>query len=736
VLELKNSKTTELAKAKDGRRRYSIDGFIGAVQMLDPILGWQDIKPRLVRDIDGWHVEGAPYYAEVKDNGDRLFCPDKYEKSKYIRLPNVPLFDGLTKTLASTASKLDVESLASKVVMPTAYGSLAFQFTNTGMYLPIGMNSAPAIASKSIDRLTLDVDSTYDIQKLIESKSGFGVVPGYISDSKGEFRQLEWSYKNGQLELGFDLTGLTFPVTLLDAVDVQVGAGGDDGGRSGASTFNATNTYQSLGVSNNRDGFFRFTAVTISGTIDVSYIQLFSNTQSGTPELKVFGVDEDNPAAPTTLGELDADPLTSAGVDWDGTFNDEAWNTSPSLNDIFHELIDSYTISNDAVMIHINGDNAGNAGYNQVRTYELTGNVSGAKLHIEFTAAGGGTTNYQTAGGTMTIASTISKSIGKNVSGALTIASTISKYISGSKLVGYDDGTIDGQTDSENFVLYQFTAVTTGTCSQVRVKVSNSVNVKVAVYTDNAGEPGARLAKQDTSTACTIGWNRIALEDNCSIVSGTVYWLAFNSDATQVGYDLTAGVMRYKAGTYSTFTFPDPAGTGFTSTTNTIGFIAGWSTIRISVGGALTIVSTISKSIGKNVSGALTSSSTLSKAISKSVSGTLTIASTIVKSIGKNVSGALTSSSTLKKVIAKSVSGALTISSTAKKLLYKSVSGTVTIASTISSSKFRSILVGNGTMVISSTISLVSTVARIAVATYSKFKAGYNKKWKYIRKIH
>jgi hypothetical protein len=103
--------------------------------------------------------------------------------------------------------------------------------------------------------------------------------------------------------------------------------------------------------------------------------------------------------------------------------------------------------------------------------------------------------------------------------------------------------------------------------------------VKVGIYADSAGFPGARLAKQNTSTAVITGWNTVALEASCYLVSGTAYWLAFNSDASNIGYDLTTGPgFCYVIATYATFTFPDPAGTwGFPfPLTNTIGFIAGW----------------------------------------------------------------------------------------------------------------------------------------------------------------
>lgn len=147
-------------------------------------------------------------------------------------------------------------------------------------------------------------------------------------------------------------------------------------------------------------------------------------------------------------------------------------------------------------------------------------------------------------------------------------------------LVGSGDGTIDAQYLKNYFCPTKFTASTTGTCSEVRIKVSGNGNVKVAIYADSAGEPGARLAKQDTPAAVTTGWNTIALEASCSLTINTVYWLAFITDTDSiVGYDTHAAVaLRYRAETYSTFTFPDPAGSGFSSITDRTTFIAGWGT--------------------------------------------------------------------------------------------------------------------------------------------------------------
>jgi len=144
------------------------------------------------------------------------------------------------------------------------------------------------------------------------------------------------------------------------------------------------------------------------------------------------------------------------------------------------------------------------------------------------------------------------------------------------KLVGHDDATAASYIGKDRFDLYKFTASVTGICTEVRIKCAGSGNIKVAVYADNAGEPGARLAKKDAATAVSLGWNTITLEASCSIVKGNAYWLAYCPDSNQGGYVIEAGVFRYKTVTYSTFTFPDPAGSGFDSATTINGLIAGW----------------------------------------------------------------------------------------------------------------------------------------------------------------
>jgi hypothetical protein len=144
------------------------------------------------------------------------------------------------------------------------------------------------------------------------------------------------------------------------------------------------------------------------------------------------------------------------------------------------------------------------------------------------------------------------------------------------KLIGVDAGTSStGAYPLNYFFLYRFQAVGTGNVVIFKIKTSASGNVKAAIYADNSGEPGALLSAVNTSTPVTAGWNNITITST-PVVTGNYYWLAYNSDSAIGYYQSAAGTLRYKTTTYSTFSFPNPAGTGFTSLTTSVGLLAGW----------------------------------------------------------------------------------------------------------------------------------------------------------------
>lgn len=132
------------------------------------------------------------------------------------------------------------------------------------------------------------------------------------------------------------------------------------------------------------NGFYRFTGATFSGTVDAASLDCYRANTGGSALLKVFGVDEDNPDAPTTAAEFDADTLTTNSVDWDDAWVAE-FNTSPELKTIFQELVDSFTISSSAVMVQIKNDGGTGTNFNTARSHDFDTSLA-TKLHIEFTA--------------------------------------------------------------------------------------------------------------------------------------------------------------------------------------------------------------------------------------------------------------------------------------------------------------------------------------------------------------
>lgn len=387
-MQLKNSKITSLS----GGRRI-IDGFTSAVQMSPDGKAWEDIKPNLIRDPDGWHIEGSPYYAEVKDTGERLFCPDKNEKSKYIRLPAHQLLNGLTLNPVSMPSMLDSQLLHSQFSMPfPPYGQINIIFTNTGMYLEFVLNSVPKIANKTIDKLTFDVDSNFDISNLLRSVEGLGIPKTKIIDSNKlpVHRVVDWSYKNGQLEFGLDITGMKFPLRILDDIDDQVDASLDDGFCEGGANWLTNQTYNPVGNSGGTvyESWSRFSGIAGLGgtTVNVAYVQVYDfGGAPGNPLTKIYFEDAEAPTRCVSCADFGGRALT-AGIDWDGQLSG-GWENSPSLVTPAQHLADNYDST--AISVHHHDDGSGVDNFMSYRSYDFAGNTFGMKIHLEVTAGGG-----------------------------------------------------------------------------------------------------------------------------------------------------------------------------------------------------------------------------------------------------------------------------------------------------------------------------------------------------------
>jgi len=190
------------------------------------------------------------------------------------------------------------------------------------------------------------------------------------------------------------------------------------------------------------------------------------------------------------------------------------------------------------------------------------------------------------------------------------------------KLVGADDAA-GSATTANYFVLTKFTAVASGDMTEFRVKSAVSGYVKCALYADNSGEPGALITAMNTGQAVSGGgWETLSFTST-PIVSGTVYWLAINISVDgAVQYFNGSGITRYKAATYSTFTFPNPAGSGFIPLTAYL-IEAGWGSEGVVKTGSATLSGV----------GTLSATASLIRPASATLAGTgtLTAAGTVIE---------------------------------------------------------------------------------------------------------
>jgi hypothetical protein len=134
-----------------------------------------------------------------------------------------------------------------------------------------------------------------------------------------------------------------------------------------------------------------------------------------------------------------------------------------------------------------------------------------------------------------------------------------------SRLIGsVTDGT--NSTAASYFTLAKFTAVATGIVSEIHIYSLADGNVKLAIYDDNIGEPDTLITANNTGQAVLANqWNTLNI-GNTNVIKDNVYWIACNSDTTGATCRSTGtGTQRYKSATYTTFTFPNPAASGFSS---------------------------------------------------------------------------------------------------------------------------------------------------------------------------
>src|SRR4030042_1198623 len=152
------------------------------------------------------------------------------------------------------------------------------------------------------------------------------------------------------------------------------------------------------------------------------------------------------------------------------------------------------------------------------------------------------------------------------------------------KLLGSDiNGTGNHGAD---YVCYcKFTALFTGKTTQIKVYSLVAGNAKIAIYADDNGEPGNKITGNDSGQACYVGWNTLTIGAT-QVTKDTIYWLGVNTDTSGTSsWYLQSGSgaqRRQKPATYSSFTWPSNAGTGFSSTNDYYQALAGYGILMLS----------------------------------------------------------------------------------------------------------------------------------------------------------
>jgi prepilin-type N-terminal cleavage/methylation domain-containing protein len=153
------------------------------------------------------------------------------------------------------------------------------------------------------------------------------------------------------------------------------------------------------------------------------------------------------------------------------------------------------------------------------------------------------------------------------------LSPTIFDVSGGSTVMGYNaDG---GSTDSgdSNFInATKFTASASGTISTLYAFVGPTIGAspnnkaQMAIYSGDANGPTTLLTSSSDVTLTASSWNAFPIS-SVSVTSGTIYWLAYNTNGTTAAQNNlryrigAANQTKYTSRTYGTWPAPFTGGT-------------------------------------------------------------------------------------------------------------------------------------------------------------------------------
>ncbi len=388
----KNFIRHEIAPDVNGNRRFVLDTSLGNLHYHDGVT-WQEINTDWVNSTEVGYADKcdqAHFTTHVDANSGRKIYPRRGITTEYFILGRPQYWTGTkwqninVPARVRTGQDLDWEN-----------SSYAIHVDHTGAQLKVTvvLKTGPAFARVRWP-LTL-VGLTWSNFTLV-AQSDSAVVATFpqpsLTDNVGVTRAVATAYVGGAIEYNPDLTGLTYPVVIDPTLDLQVGAGANDGYWLEHFFFDAADTeldagYQSGGP--NRANFFaRFTSVTVpqGATIGANtYLSCRGGVTTTTAYNAICAIAADNAAAPTTEANAESATRTTAAVNWDGAFTVDTWYNSPGISSVVSEVVArAGWASGNAMVIYVEGrlDSGAFARFN---SYELTA-ANAPKLHIEYTS--------------------------------------------------------------------------------------------------------------------------------------------------------------------------------------------------------------------------------------------------------------------------------------------------------------------------------------------------------------
>jgi fibronectin type 3 domain-containing protein len=174
--------------------------------------------------------------------------------------------------------------------------------------------------------------------------------------------------------------------------------------------------------------------------------------------------------------------------------------------------------------------------------------VAGVQFKVDGTNLGAEVTGapFSTSWNTTTVANgshtltAVARDAAGNTATSSPVAVTVNNAVTGTQLLG--SNTVQGSGDNDaagEAEAFKFTASTSGQAGALNLYVDSGSAVstlKVGVYADSSGKPGALLASGSLSSPRASNWNAVTLTTNPSLSAGTTYWIAALGVGGQLNY--------------------------------------------------------------------------------------------------------------------------------------------------------------------------------------------------------